>query len=255
MRMRRIGTRLMTATVAGTLAVLILAAPVFAVDILDDPMQMDERATQLIQASNALCWEMHRYHQQQPDYAESYGAAKELWAQAGQLQAALRDHAVETEVLIQQASEMNRLFSQIEKSLLKWGPGDRSMATANTRSVPRTVVAPGVEVDIPFVGIRVGGPRVVVNDDGPPQLERRRLHANSHGSQRSLERDLLDVKLAMNYLLEDAGITNPTNSSATGTQSEAGPTAPAPKPGLGAADSQKTPTPVTKKPGGTAAPK
>ena len=58
---------------------MLAAMPVLAGDVIDDPTQIDERATQLIQASNSLCWEMHRFHQQQPHYRESYRAAKELW--------------------------------------------------------------------------------------------------------------------------------------------------------------------------------
>src|SRR5437588_7362293 len=105
MRTRRSGT-IMTAVV-GVLAALTLGAPVFAVDIIDDPMQIDERAAQLGQTANSLCWEMHRYHQQQPDYRHSYRAAKELWSRAGELQEALRAGPVETAVLNRQITEMN----------------------------------------------------------------------------------------------------------------------------------------------------
>ena len=47
------------------------AMPVLAVDVIDDPTKIDERATQLIQTTNSLCWEMHLFHQQQPGYRES----------------------------------------------------------------------------------------------------------------------------------------------------------------------------------------
>ncbi|MBS0262402.1 MAG: hypothetical protein JSS02_10670, partial [Planctomycetes bacterium] len=60
-----------------------LAPSVRAVDILDDPIQIDEGLVQLVQASNSLAWEMYRYHQQQPDYQPAYRAVKELWKQAG----------------------------------------------------------------------------------------------------------------------------------------------------------------------------
>ena len=74
----------------GLLAVLMLPRTGFAVDIIDDPVQIDEQAAQVVQTSNSLCWELHRYHQQNPDYPQAYRAAKQLWAQAGALRDALR---------------------------------------------------------------------------------------------------------------------------------------------------------------------
>jgi hypothetical protein len=236
------------------LAVLTLAVPVFAVDIIDDPMQIDERATQLIQTSNSLCWEMHRFHQQQPDYRQSYRAAKEIWSRAGELRDALRAGPVETEVLTRQMTELNEIFTQIEKSLLKWGDGDRSLVAPNGGPGLRTVVVPGAEVDIPFVGgFRVGGPRVVVADDGPPQLERRRLHANSHGSKRCLERELAAVKVAIIYMLEDAGVTTDPNLPAQNAPAATGAVPQPPTPGAALGDPQKIAPPSTKKPVATSA--
>jgi len=113
-------------TAAGVLAVLMCARPVLAVDVLDDPVQIDDRAAQLLQNSNSLCWEMFRYHQQQPDYRASYRAAKDIWSRAGELREALRTGPVETEALAEQVTQMNEMFTQLEKSLPKWGDGDRS---------------------------------------------------------------------------------------------------------------------------------
>jgi len=243
MFMRRNGIRATTAA-AGILATLTLAVPAFAVDIIDDPMQIDGRATQLIQTSNSLCWEMHRFHQQQPDYRQSYRAAKEIWSRTGELRDALRAGPVESDVLVRQMTELNDIFTQVEKSLSKWGDGDRSLVAPNGGRGQRTVVVPGDEVDIPFVGgFRVGGPRVVVTDDGPPQLERRRLHPNSHGSKRCLERELAAVKVAISYMLEDAGVTTQQNAPA---DNGAVPQPPAPGSTLG--DPQKIIPPATKKP-------
>lgn len=245
---RRIGMRAVMA--AGSMwAALMLAEPAFAVDIIDDPMQIDERAAQLVQTTNSLCWEMHRFHQQQPDYRQSYRAAKEIWSRAGELRSALRASPVETEVLIRQATELNEIFTQIEKSLATWGAGDRSSIPPNGGPGPRTIVTPGAEIDVPFVGgIRVGNPQVVVVDDDTPQLERRRVHPNSRGSKRSLERELAAARVALNYLLEDAGATSPPYSPAPGSAAASPvPAPPAPDTALG--DAQKVTPPATKKPG------
>src|SRR5262249_44350042 len=53
----------------------------------------------------------------------------------------------------------------------------------------------------------------VVTDDGPPVLARRRLHPNSHGSKKSLERELAATRTAMNYLMEDAGVSIEPNAA------------------------------------------
>jgi hypothetical protein len=250
MRMRQGGIRAATVA-AGVLAIVIWAMPVFAVDIVDDPVQIDERAAQLLQTSNMLCWEMHRYHQQQPDYRSSYRAAKEIWSRAGELRDALRAGPVETETLVQQMTQMNATFVQLEKSLSKWSDGDRSLTPRNEGRRPRTVVTPGVEVDIPFVGVRVGGPRYAVTDDGPPQLERRRLHPNSRGSKRSLERDLAAVKVSLNYLLEDAGVSAEPTPPLSGPAAATGSVASPPPPGPALGDPEKIVPPSTQKPSAT----
>jgi hypothetical protein len=239
---------------AGVLAVLVCARPVLAVDVLDDPVQIDERAAQLLQTSNSLCWEMYRYHQQQPDYRAMYRAAKDIWARAGELREALRTGPVETEALAQQVAQMNETFAQLEKSLSKWGDGDRSQVPA--AGGPRTVVTTGgVGVDLPFVGVRVGGPRYVITDDGVPQLERLRLHPNSPGSRRSLERELAAAKVALKYLQEDAGMAADPNAPvpgpAPGGPAATGPVPQPPDPGpdttLG--EPEKIAPPSAKKPG------
>ena len=256
MRMRRSGMST-TMAVTGMLATLTLAVPVFAIDIIDDPMQIDERAGQIIQTSNALCWEMHKFHQQQPDYRQSYRAAKEIWSRAGELRDALRAGPVETQVLMRQMTELNEIFTQVEKSLSQWGDGDRSLVSRNGGPGQRTVVTDGAEVDIPFVGgIRVGRPRVVVTDDGPPQFERRRLHPNSHGSKRSLERELAALQVALSYMLEDAGVTDQSNAPAAGNIPQpAVPQSPVPQstvPGTASGEPQKISPSPTKKPAATA---
>jgi hypothetical protein len=190
------------------------AAPAFAVDVVDDEVQIDERAAQIAQTANSLCWEVYRYHQQKPDYAPMYRSAKELWSRAGDLRNALRNGPLETEALVQKVTQMNDLFVQLEKNLSKWGDGDRSSLPLNGEPTTRTVVTPGVAVDIPFVGVRVGGPRYVVTEDVAVGLERRRLHPNSRGSKRSLERELAAVKVAVSYMLEDSGVAPGASSPA-----------------------------------------
>jgi hypothetical protein len=250
MRMRQSGTRAAMAA-GGVLAILMWAVPVFAVDVVDDPLQIDERAAQLLQTSNSLCWEMHRYHQQQPDFRSSYRAAKEIWSRAGELRDAVRAGPVETEVLAQQLTQMNETFVQLEKSLAKWGDGDRSPAPPNEGRGPRTVETPGAEIDLPLIGVRLGGPRYVVADDGPPPLERRRLHPNSRGSQRSLERELASVKVSLSYLLEDAGVPVEPTRPQTGPGAATGPVPQPPQPGPELGEPEKIVPPSAKKPGAT----
>jgi hypothetical protein len=217
----------MTAAV-GALAVSMCATPIFAVDVLDDPVQIDDRAAQLLQTSNSLCWEMFRFHQQQPDYRAAYRAAKDIWSRAGELRDALRTGPVETEALAQQVTQMNETFAQLEKTLQKWGDGDRSLVPVAVGG-PRSVVTSGVEVDLPLLGVRVGGPRYVVTDDGAPPLERLKLHPNSPGSRRSLERQLAAVKVALTYLQEDAGMAADSSAPAPDSGAAAA-TGPVPQP-------------------------
>jgi hypothetical protein len=212
-------TRRFLASVIAVAVLTVCASrkPAFAVDVLDDPAQIDERIGQLLQTSNSLCWEMFRYHQQQPDYANAYRSAKEIWSKAGQIQDTLRSGPMETEVLKQQTTEINVIATQLERTLSTWGPEDRSsLANSVARVQQRTAVAPGVGVDLPLIGVRVGGPQVVVTDEVVPQLQRHRLHPNSPGSKRSLEREVAAMRVSLNYLMEDAGLNVPSNEQAKG---------------------------------------
>jgi hypothetical protein len=206
--------------VAVLFAVFGLARSALAVDIVDDPVQIDERAAQVVQTSNSLCWEMYRYHRQKPDYPQAYREAKELWRQAGALRDSLQSGLLETESLRQQVSQMNDRFVRLDQELAKWGDGDRSMIP-NGGSVPRTVVTDGVVVDLPLIGVQVGGPRVAYVEDDYPALQRRRLHPNSHGTKRSLEREMAALKLTMSYLLEDTGFTGDSAPPAPGVTDSA----------------------------------
>jgi hypothetical protein len=197
------------------LAALMLAQTAFAVDIVDDPVQIDEQAAQVVQTSNSLCWEIHRYHQQNPDYPQAYRAAKQLWAQAGALRDALRAAPVESAGLMEQVAQMNENLMLVERTLERWGEGDRSQVPVAGPPGSRTVMVDrGVGVNLPLLGVHVGGrPRYVVTDDGPPVLARQRLHPNSHGSRKSLERELAAARVAMNYLMEDAGVSIDPNAA------------------------------------------
>jgi hypothetical protein len=201
----------------GMLAILIFSSTARAVDIIDDAVQIDERAAQVVQASNSLCWEMYRYHQQNPDYAQAYRTAKLVWTQAGMIRDALRDGPVETEALIQQVAQINENLTQVEKTLERWGDGDRSQVPlAGVPGSGAVLVDQGVSVNLPLLGVHVGRPRYVITEDGVPVLARQRLHANSHGSKRSLERELAAVRTAVNYLMEDAGVSVAPNPPAPG---------------------------------------
>ncbi len=216
---------LTAAAVGGMLWMLTAATPGFAVDILDDPVQIDERAAQLVQTANSLCWEMHRYHRMQPDYAQAYRTAKDVWTRANDIRAAVQAGPMETDSLLQQTAQINDSFKRLEQMVSKWGDGDRSSIPMDGVPGTRTVVTPGYSVDLPFIGV-VGSPRVAVveDDDVPSALMRRRLHPNSHGSKRSLERELAAVKTSMNYLLEDAGVSGQAAPPPTpAPESSAGP--------------------------------
>jgi hypothetical protein len=208
-------------SVIGTLAALMFSASAFAVDIIDDPVQIDDQAAQVVQTSNMLCWEMHLYHQKQPNFASNYRSAKQIWTRAGELRDALRAGPVETEALKQQLNEMNATFTQLEATLAKWGEGDRSQVPNNSAPEQRTVVTQGTAVDLPLLGIHVGRPRVVVEEDDTPQLQRRRLHPNSPGSKRSLQRELAATKVALSDLTEDSNTVTPPNSDSSSPSPDA----------------------------------
>ena len=241
--------RNVTRTMLAALGFMVVM-PVFAVDVIDDPTQIDERATQVVQTTNSLCWEMHRFHQQQPGYRESYRAAKEIWSRAGQMQEALRLGPVETGTVLEQITAMNELLSKVKGTLSQWENGDRTLIPENGPPVLRTVVTPGVGVDIPFIGLRVGGggQEVVVAEEGPPQNERKRLHPNSHGSKRSLEREFAAVDVALRDLSEDANLTSQPNPAAPIDLSENVPDAQPPMPGDEPATTPKAVPASPKKP-------
>src|SRR5262245_24778342 len=43
--------------------------------------------------SNDVCWEMHRFHQQQTSFTEAYREAKEIYSIAGHVEELVRNHA------------------------------------------------------------------------------------------------------------------------------------------------------------------
>lgn len=214
----------------------------FAIDVLDDPVQIDDRISQVIQASNSVSWEMYRYHQAKPDFMDNYRASKQLWTQATQIQEALRSGPFETEALQQRAIEMNQAFAQLEANLAKWGPGDQSSLPMNGGVTQREVIAPGVGFNVPFVGLQIGGGDVVVTEEVTPQLKRIRLHQNARGSKRSLERELESLRISLNYLAEDAGVATDNLADNTAPQTPAVNGKPTPLP--------STPAPPTPAPDG-----
>jgi hypothetical protein len=228
--------------VIGAFYVLSGTPRAFAVDVLDDPIQIDDRLNQVIQTSNSLSWEMYKYHQAKPDFMDNYRAAKQLWTQATQIQEALRSGPFETEALQQRAIEMNQAFSQLQANLAKWGPGDQSSLPMAGGVTQREVVAPGVGINVPFVGLQIGGGDVIVTEDGPPQLKRIRLHQNARGSKRSLERELESLRISLNYLAEDAGVATDNLTDTAAPQQPAANGKPTPRP--------PTPAPPTPAPDG-----
>ena len=227
----------------GVIAACTLGTSVYAVDVVDDAVQIDERAAQVVLASNSLCWEMHRYHQQQPGFAQAYRSAKEIWSRAGEIRNALRAGPLETDALHERLNAINDMFQQLESTLSKWGNGDRTQLPNNSGPTQRTVVTGGTGVDLPLLGIHVGRPQVYVEEDDTPQLIRQRLHPNSPGSKRSLERELAATKVALGYLLEDANVVAPPNTAVPDTDGSAAisPTPEPPVPGTTLEDAQPIP--------------
>jgi hypothetical protein len=206
--------------VAGVLGLagMVYSARADDFQVLDDPAQIDEMTAAIQRTSNSLCWEMHRFHRQQPGFPEAYRQAKEVWSMAGTLRDALRAGTIDPATLNNQVARMNDALTQVEQTTAGWRDGIRPAITpADERPV---VVTPGrVNVDIPLLfggGISVGSPpRVVAADPEPATLPRRRFHPNTHGSRRSLERELASVRTAMNYLAEDTGAGAGTAPAAT----------------------------------------
>jgi len=187
-----------------------------AATVLDDPAHLDELAASLQQKSNTLCWELHRYHQQQPDFKDAYRNAKELWSLSGKYREALR--ASDAPALNDNVARMVDLFNRVQTTVNGWGDGViQSTPTPTPPQEERVVVVPGsgMNVNIPLLfggGIQVGrSPQVVVTEPKQPEFRMRRPHAHARGSKRSLERELLTTQLALQYLAEDTGF-NPANS-------------------------------------------
>ncbi|MBS0265941.1 MAG: hypothetical protein JSS02_28680, partial [Planctomycetes bacterium] len=132
---------------------------------------------------------------------------KELWKQAGALRESLQNGPIETATLQQQVLKFKEQFERVQETMANWGDGDRSaLAKAGAVRPRATVTEEGFAVDLPLLGLQLGGPRVAVVEEGPQVLQRIRLHPNSHGSRRRLQRELTAVKLALQYLLEDAEV-------------------------------------------------
>lgn len=206
----------------GTTSLVLLLGAIFAavspargqeIRITDDPAHIDELAGSLQQLSNALCWEMHRFHKEKSDFNEAYRPAKELWSMTGALRDAVRAGPADDRDVVRQLTKMSELFGVVERTCAGWGDGVRPATMPASPSEERTVVVPGtgVDVEIPllFGGIRVGrSPRTVVSEQTttaalPP---RRAFHPHARGSRRALQRELARVRTALNYLLEDAGL-------------------------------------------------
>lgn len=182
--------------------------PVSATEILDDPAHFTELSSSVVQTANTLCWELHRFHQQQPDFPVLYRDSKEIWSQASMLQDALQNGPVDSAVATQQIAKMTMLLGNVEKGMSKWGDGIRPVNEVVARR--GVVVSPrgGVGVNVPFFGFRIAAPRIAVADEVivPGPANRQAIHPNGHGSRRSLDRQLLAVKTALANLSEDVGV-------------------------------------------------
>lgn len=215
--------------------------PASAAEILDDPAHFTELAANTIRTANALCWELHRFHQQQPEFPMLYRDAKEIWSQAGALQNALQAGPVDSAVANQNIARMTTLLGGIEKGIAKWGDGVRP-TPADVVERRGVVVTPrgGVGIDVPFFGLRLAAPRIAVAEEVvvPTPLNRRAIHANGRGSRRSLDREVFALKTALGYLAEDVSVPAippgptpvPLNADPTPAAADVIPLAPRPQP-------------------------
>lgn len=178
--------------------------------LLEDPVHIDELAAYLQTVSNSLCWEMHRFHRDQPEFSEAYRPAKEVWQIAGGLRDAIRTGPIDTQLVQSRIARMDELLTTVAQITERWGDGAKPQEVVAERRGVVVTPGAGVDLNLPFVGgLRVGTPRVYVPDDAPPVLERRRIHPNARGSKRALERELFGVRTALNYLMEDTGVGGP----------------------------------------------
>ena len=204
-----------------------------AAEIIEDPIHISELAVYTQQTANSVCWELHRFHQQQPDYPFAYRDAKEIWSLAGMLRDQLQAGPVDSANAAQQLARMNMLLTGIEKATAKWGDGLRpAPLPAELMERRGVVVGPGagVGVNVPFFGIRLSAPRIAVADEvvAVPAPPHRAFHPNSRGSRRSLEREIFTLRTALAYLTEDANLTiavAPPADAPPGTPTPIAPTA------------------------------
>ena len=198
-----------------------------ATEILDDTSHFTELTNSAMQTANTLCWELHRYHQQQPDFPVLYRDAKEVWTQASTLQNALQNGPVDAAVAKQQIGRMTSLLVNIEKGTAKWGDGVRPVPAGDV--VRRNVVVQrgGYGVNVPYFGFRLAAPRVAVAEEVvvPAPANRNAIHPNGRGSRRSLDREIFAVKTALANLSEDIAIPAVT-SGTTPVPADALPIAP-----------------------------
>lgn len=176
-----------------------------------DVVHFSELSGYVQQTANSLCWEMYRFHQQQPDFLDAYRDAKEIWTLAGSLRGSLQNGPVADVQAADLANRMAELAARIETVTRKWGDGMRpAPPPAPLDPQHRVIVTPGagIGVDVPFFGIRLATPRIAIAEEVPPVLPMpqavRTYHRHARGSRRSLDRELTTLKTALGYLVEDA---------------------------------------------------
>lgn len=229
-------TNLKYTVTAGIMLLTCGTAGVLRAEPVEDPVHFDEMAALVQSRANSLCWEMHRFHRHQPDFAETYRLAKEVWALSGSLRDLLRSGPVDATTVAQQAQRVSEVFNQVEQRAARWEASPPAEPVGIPVEERGVVVTPraGLDIDVPFFGLRLGNPGgVVVREETRLRmLERRRPHVNARGSTRSLQRELDATKIAVSYLNEDAGagiapVTAPSGESLP----PQGPTQPAPAAG------------------------
>ncbi|MBI5760254.1 MAG: hypothetical protein HZA46_17195 [Planctomycetales bacterium] len=104
---------------------------------------LDELALEVQRKANELCWEMYLYHRHQPDFRETYKAAREIWSLAGHIHELLHRDPAPLGHVVKDMLELDQLFQLIENDMAAWNDARIDM---NLRSSPMRLMRRGGNV-------------------------------------------------------------------------------------------------------------